>query len=222
LRKLVVVIRMAQKLVSMSVFLAGLIVAILVSGGVSAVVSTQWARGPQGPEGPQGEHGIQGLTGATGPAGPTGPAGATGATGPTGPQGAKGDKGDTGATGATGPQGPAGSATRSVIEGSFNVTQEGDVIEVSGATESHWKRIPVPQLTLEDMPLVKVYFKPTNLTVSTPHEMWRDVGEGLGALPTVSAVYDEQSVLILYKRVYLDMGETIYYFNGEYKIVVVK
>ena len=54
---------MAQKLVSMTVFLAGLIAAILVSSVVSVVVSTQWA------------------------------------------------------------------ATRYVIEGSFDVTQDGDVIE---------------------------------------------------------------------------------------------
>jgi hypothetical protein len=78
-------------------------VAILVSGAVSAVVSTQLAVGPQGSSGPKGdtgETGPQGLKGDTGATGSQGPKGDTGATGPAGPQGA------TGATGATGAQGP--------------------------------------------------------------------------------------------------------------------
>lgn len=208
--------------ISRTIFLAGLIVAILVSSGVSAVVSTQWAKGPKGDTGdtgPQGIQGVQGLTGATGPAG---------AIGATGPQGAKGDKGDTGATGATGPQGPAGApgATRYVIEGSFDMAQNGEVIEPMGGSRlDHWKRIPVPQLTLEDMPLVTVYIK-NDLATSTPHDMWREAGEGHGILPTVSAVYDEQSVLICFKREnYAGPGLTTYLFPGEfiqYKIVVVK
>jgi hypothetical protein len=56
--------------------------------------------------------------------------------------------------------------------------------------------------------------------------MWREAGEGHGILPTVSAVYDEQSVLICYKREnYPAQGSTLYLFPGEviqYKIVVVK
>jgi len=54
---------MAQSTVAMSVFLVGLVVAVLVSSGVSAVVSTQWASGPQGPEGPQGPQGAKGDQG---------------------------------------------------------------------------------------------------------------------------------------------------------------
>jgi hypothetical protein len=46
-----------------------------------------------------------------------------------------------------------------VIEGSFDVTQDGDVVEVMPDTEFHWKRIPVPQLTLEDMSLIQVCVK---------------------------------------------------------------
>jgi hypothetical protein len=73
-----------------------IVVAILVSGAVSAGVSTQLAVGPQGPAGPKGD------TGATGPAG------LKGDTGATGPQGPKGD------TGATGPQGPTGAQGQQV------------------------------------------------------------------------------------------------------------
>jgi hypothetical protein len=223
---------MAQKLVSMGVFLAGLIAAILVSSVVSAVVSTQWAVGPQGPEGPQGpqgEQGIQGLTGAAGPAGPTGPAGATGATGS---QGAKGDKGDTGTTGATGPQGPAGTATRYVIEGFFNVTQDGDLVYYVNRTfvdhydysEEHWKRINVSQITLADMPSVQVFVKTTFVSienVTAPIEMW--IWHG-------GVMYNEGCVYLDYKN-YAEYWDDIaheykqytsYSFDGNYKIVVVK
>jgi hypothetical protein len=110
--------------ITKELLIAVIAAAILVSGVVSAVISTQLAVGPQGEKGDPGATGAtgaQGDTGETGPAGPRGPAGATGATGPqgatgatgdTGATGAKGDKGDTGpagetgATGASGPQGP--------------------------------------------------------------------------------------------------------------------
>ena len=87
---------MAANSISRTMFLAGLVVAILVSSGMSAVVSTQLAAGPQGPAG---------ATGATGPQGAKGDKGDTGQTGATGPAGATGT---TGATGATGPQGLVG------------------------------------------------------------------------------------------------------------------
>ena len=230
---------MAQKLVSMTVFLAGLIAAILVSSVVSAVVSTQWAVGPQGPEGPQGpqgEQGIQGLTGDTGPAGPTGPAGATGATGL---QGVKGDKGDTGETGATGPQGPAGNATRYVIEGFFNVTQDGDLVhytnQTDGAyyyyTEEHWKRIDVTQITLADMPSVQVFVKTTFVSienVTAPIEMWKWYGPVTGG--AVHVMYNEGCIYLQYKNyeegwdVFAQAygNSTSYRFDGNYKIVIVK
>jgi len=205
---------MAQKLVSMTVFLAGLIAAILVSSVVSAVVSTQWAVGPQGPEGPQGpqgEQGVQGLTGDTGPAGPTGPAGAAGATGP---------------------QGPAGTATRYVIEGFFNVTQDGDLVYYVNRTfvdhydysEEHWKRINVSQITLAYMPSVQVFVKTTFVSienVTAPIEMWMWHG---------GVMYNEGCVYLHYKN-YAEYWDDIaheykqytsYSFDGNYKIVVVK
>ncbi len=115
----------------------------------------------------------------------------------------------------------ASRTVRYVIEGSFDVTESGDVIETFGTTEEHWKAIGVPQLTLDDMPLVKVYYRPNNTSTST-HEMWREAGEALDTFPTLSVVYDEQCVLILYKKVYNDIGWTNYLFNGQYKIVVIK
>ena len=218
---------MAQKLVSMTVFLAGLIAAILISSVVSTVVSTQWAVGPQGPEGPQGPQGEQGETGAAG------------ATGATGPQGTKGDKGDTGATGETGPEGPPGNATRYVIEGFFNVTQDGDLVHyinqtISGYdyyTEEHWKRINVTQITLADMPSVQVFIKTTFVSienVTAPIEMWKWYGPVAGG--AVHVMYDEGCVYLQYK--FYSEGfdiltqtygnSTTYRFDGNYKIVIVK
>jgi hypothetical protein len=95
--------------ISKTIFVAGLIAKILVASLLTTGVSMQL-----GLSGPKGEKGDKGDTGATGPQGPQGatgsqgPAGPTGATGATGPAGAKGDKGDTGATGATGATGPQG------------------------------------------------------------------------------------------------------------------
>ncbi len=80
-------------------FIAGIVIAILISSAISIGIATQLMTGTQGSIGPQGEKGETGIQGLTGPAGS---AGATGATGATGPAGA------TGATGATGTQGPPG------------------------------------------------------------------------------------------------------------------
>lgn len=111
---------------------------------------------------------------------------------------------------------------RTVIEGSFNVTEDGDIIEVTeSGDELHWKNITVEELTFSDMPLIDVYVKPNNNTVTTPEDMWRNAGEGLGDQPTAYAVFDEQSVLIFYKRI-LNDGTENYFMNGDYKIVVVK
>jgi hypothetical protein len=112
--------------VSMTMFIAGIIVAILASSAISTVISTQLAvglQGPVGPEGPKGDTGDTGLQGPKGdpgekgpqgPQGDAGPQGSQGATGPqgvqgdTGPRGPKGDIGDTGPQGLQGPQGEPG------------------------------------------------------------------------------------------------------------------
>lgn len=108
-----------------------------------------------------------------------------------------------------------------VIEGSFDVTQDGDVVEVMPDTEFHWKRITVPQLTLEDMPNIQVYVKTNDWDQYAPLDTWKDVYVAHGIMPSSSVVYDEQSVLVLYKRVITDLG-TDYFFNGEYKVTVTK
>ncbi|MFB0514424.1 MAG: hypothetical protein ACETVQ_02490 [Candidatus Bathyarchaeia archaeon] len=57
--------------ITMGKFIAGLVIAILVSSAVSAAISTQLL--VAGPEGPQGETGATGATGPEGPPGPQGP-----------------------------------------------------------------------------------------------------------------------------------------------------
>ncbi len=109
-----------------------------------------------------------------------------------------------------------------VIEGSFDVAQDGDVIEAMPNTEFHWKRIAVPQLTLEDMPNIQVYVKTNDRDNYTPLDTWKDVYVAHGIMPSSSVVYDEQSVLVLYKRVGTDDGTVDYFFNGEYKVTVTK
>ena len=101
---------MAATSITMSKFVAGLIITILVASAISAgiAVSTQLITGPRGP---------QGETGLQGPAGPQGPTGETGLQGPAGATGAKGSTGATGETGATGPQGPRG----------YGVPQKGNI-----------------------------------------------------------------------------------------------
>ena len=108
---------------TMTKFIATIIVVILASSAISLGFSSVMMGGSQGPKGDKGDTGAigatgatgaegaagpSGLTGTTGATGSTGPAGPTGASGATGPIGLQGPKGDVGATGATGPQGPIG------------------------------------------------------------------------------------------------------------------
>ena len=100
--------------VSMTMFIVGIVIAILVSSVVSIAITSQLSVGPQGPEGLQGATGAQGAQGIQGVAGASGAIGATGATGPKGDTGAQGPKGDTGDTG---PQGERG----------FGMPQQGNI-----------------------------------------------------------------------------------------------
>jgi hypothetical protein len=108
-----------------------------------------------------------------------------------------------------------------VIEGSFDVTQNGDVVEARTDTVYHWKRILVPELTLDDIPNIQVYVKTNERDKYTPLDTWKDVYVAHGVMPTSSVVYDNQSVLVLYKRVFTELGID-YFFNGEYKVTVTK
>ncbi len=96
-----------------SIFVIGLIAAILFAVIISAGVSTQFSLGMQGLKGDKGDTGPQGLVGATGA---------------TGPQGAKGDTGSTGATGAMGPVGPAGP------RGPFSPDYDSGWVDISNKT----------------------------------------------------------------------------------------
>jgi len=219
---------MAVVSLTLGKFIAGIVIAILVSSVISVGASTMLATGPKGDTGPQGEQGIQGLTGDAGPQGPIGP---------QGPQGEKGDKGDTGETGATGPEGPPGNATRYVIEGWFNMTEDGDLIRYdvgidNKTAESHWKKIDVPELTLADMPSIQVYagtYFESVENVTGPIFMWRNLRNfaGNSIVDKIGTVlYDEGCVYIYYK--FFDeaapFGPTTSYAEstGDYKIVVVK
>ena len=115
-------------------------------------------------------------------------------------------------------------ATRIVIEGSIDLELEGDAIVVETKPQrvdvTHWKIIDVPQLTLSDMPLIHVYTKSYVKTgvveAKDPSKLWRE---------STNVVYDEKSVLILYKLItsFKEKPQsTIYQMNGDYKIVVVK
>ena len=99
---------MAKIAISKATFSIVLLLTIVVSGIVSAAISTQLATGSQGPKGDKGDTGTTGSTGATGPKGDPGSAGAAGVTGATG---SAGTAGSTGATGAQGIQGPPGITT---------------------------------------------------------------------------------------------------------------
>ena len=88
---------MAATSITMSKFIAGLIITILVASAISAgiAVSTQLITGPRGPQGEQGETGPQGPQGEQGETGATGPAGSAGAAGSQGSQGPAGVNGAT-------------------------------------------------------------------------------------------------------------------------------
>lgn len=58
--------------ISMTTFIIGIIIAILVSSGISIIFTNQSVVGSQGPQGPQGETGPQGEMGPPGPQGPPG------------------------------------------------------------------------------------------------------------------------------------------------------
>ena len=76
--------------VSKTMFIIGIIIAILSSTVVSTVVTIQWARGPKGEKGDPGPQGIQGLQGPQGEQGPIGPQGEQGPQGIQGPIGPPG------------------------------------------------------------------------------------------------------------------------------------
>jgi hypothetical protein len=191
---------MSDKLISRTVFLAGIMVAIIVASSISIFASSQL---------------IAGSPGATGP------------------------KGDTGAIGSQGPTGKDGGAIRYVIEGSFDVEQNGDLIKYDEtfmgiAIVHHWKKIEIPQLTLSDMPLVRVYLRTTFESVeevSQPMQFWRDpvtLYYGYSSITENGGIlYDEGCIYVYYKQVSqypndVDPPYTSYVTNGEYQIDFMK
>ncbi len=93
--------------VTVGMFVAGIVIAIILSSAISTSVFTLSTNlGSQ--SNTNNLQGTKGETGETGPQGTQGPKGDTGSTGATGPAGATGATGAAGATGAQGPQGPVG------------------------------------------------------------------------------------------------------------------
>jgi|GEM_PF-6885383 len=113
----------------------------------------------------------------------------------------------------------ASNGSRYVIAGSFDITQNGDLVENETYTSYHYKKISVPQLTLSDMPQVNVYentITPQNKTMwSVPSMQYYG-----SVLPFVT--YEEGYVWLFYKQTEISTGLPTYIFTGEYKIVVVK
>jgi len=206
--------------ISKPIFIAGIVLAILLSSGLTIAAS--------GLAGQQDSQGIQGVPGPTGPQGPKGDQGATGTAGPagaTGPQGQKGDTGATGPIGPTGAAGPSGNATRYVIEGWFNTSQNGDLtLTESQGQVLHWKRINIPQLTLSDMPSVEVFVKsssPTTVNIdgqATSINMWVTFHALIGNPDGI--LYDNGCIYLYYKDVSSSFNSIP--ITGDYKIVVVK
>ncbi|MDR0493443.1 MAG: hypothetical protein LBH74_07395 [Nitrososphaerota archaeon] len=227
---------MSEKLISRTVFLTGIVVAILVASRISTLASTQLIAGPQGPPGPQGPNGEPGSAGAQGPPGAAGSAGATGATGATGAAGA------AGSAGAPGPAGKDGNTIRYTIEGTFDVTQDGDLIitetyqddlhdeNIVGKMSFHWKKIEVSQLTLSDMAFVHVYVRTTTENVngaSQPMQLWKDYNPPFSTpiLNTGTVLYDNGCIYVYYKTTVTPSTNdpyAMYSMNGEYSIIVVK
>jgi hypothetical protein len=227
-------VKLSEKLISRTVFLTGIVVAILVASTISTLASTQLIAGPQGPPGPQGPNGEPGSAGAQGPPGVAGSAGATGATGATGAAGA------AGSAGAPGPAGKDGSTARYVIDGTFDVTKDGDLIisETYGAglfgnggeMSYHWKKIEVSQLSLSDMASVHVYVRTTIENakgVSQPMQLWTDYNPPFSTpiLNTGAVLYEDGCIYVYYKTIETHQeGDSynMYAMTGEYTIVVVK
>ena len=82
--------------ISMTMFVTGLVVAILASSALSTLIATQFAVGQQGPAGLQGLKGDKGDAGPQGVKGPQGAIGQEGPAGPIGPQGEMGLQGPVG------------------------------------------------------------------------------------------------------------------------------
>ena len=67
--------------ISKTMFVLGMIVAIIASSLIASSVSILYAKGPKGDKGDTGDTGATGATGATGPKGDTGPTGLQGSRG---------------------------------------------------------------------------------------------------------------------------------------------
>jgi hypothetical protein len=103
---------MSETTITTRMFIAGIVIAIL----ISSAVSTQLITGPMGLQGSQGDPGPTGATGSAGSQGPQGEKGDIGSAGSQGPQGEKGDIGSAGSQGPQGEIGPQGTSGVNIVE----------------------------------------------------------------------------------------------------------
>jgi hypothetical protein len=87
---------LTEIVVSRTMFIAGLVIAVLASSSISTIASMQLSVGPQGEKGDTGETGSRGIQGIQGPQGEQGIQGIQGPIGPQGEQGIQGEQGPPG------------------------------------------------------------------------------------------------------------------------------
>jgi hypothetical protein len=120
--------------------------------------------------------------------------------------------------------------TRTVIEGTINTNQDGDVVKtvISGSSTNlcHWKIIEVPQIVMTNMPMVWVYMKSTPNAADMPSTnnwmpldftSWCVLNDAsTRGRETPCFIVDEGKVYIYFKR------GAISTTTGEYKIIIIK
>ena len=165
---------MSSSYVTKTMFIVGILGAILISSTVSVVASSLLAitaNGIQGPQGPQGDIGPQGPVGVTGDTGPAGPQGPQGLKGDTGSQGPKGDTGETGPQGNPGPQGEIGPQGPQGLPGTGFSYFAVNGADSTSTTNSYPNFVDVPMMTLsvnlgETSDLLIMFSGETRLAVS--------------------------------------------------------
>jgi CDP-glycerol glycerophosphotransferase (TagB/SpsB family) len=113
--------------------------------------------------------------------------------------------------------------TRTVIEGTFDTTKDGDVVKNGGGYSFHWKMVDVPQIALTNMPMIWVYIKASTNQYDLPvtnnwFPLYTTLANNSSAVIryTPSFIVDEGKVYIYYKR----SGDV--FTTGDYKIIIIK
>lgn len=99
--------------------------------------------------------------------------------------------------------GPHSPVLKKVYTGTIDISRNGDVIIQTEFLRFHWAVISVPEITLNDMPVVDVFVKPhpgwLYLYPGVPPNSWVKLGTSDGGLAP-GVAFDEGRVYILYKK----------------------